>query len=167
LASLHFEVLSKHNSTGPATVLRFLDNADMSAAAEKMARRLGLSGIHGFDFMLEEHTGNAYLLEINPRATQVGHLALGPERDLPAALYAAASGIAVHESPKVTEKDTITLFPHEWLKNSASPYFQSSYHDVPWDEPEFIRVCVGTHRKRKNLYSEQRWAKAFSPARRP
>lgn len=165
LASLHFEVLSKHNSTGPATVLRLIENSDMSTAAEKMVRRLKLSGVHGFDFMLEAHSGNAHLIEINPRATQVGHLALGPGCDLPAALYAAITGKVVHESPKVTENDTITLFPHEWLRNPASPFLKSSYHDIPWEEPEFIRVCVRTRRKQEDLYSQQKWVRAFSPVR--
>lgn len=167
LASLHFEVLNKHNSTGPSTVLRLIEHPDMSFAAERMVRRLGLSGVIGFDFMLETPTGNAHLLEINPRATQVGHLTLGPGRDLPAALYAAITGKLVHESPKVTEKDTVALFPHEWLRNAASPFLQSSYHDVPWDEPEFVRLCVGTRRKQKDLYLQQKWVQAFSAARVP
>lgn len=147
LASLHFEVLNKHNSTGPSTVLRVIENSDMSFAAERMVRRLGLSGVIGFDFMLERETGDAYLIEINPRATQVGHLALGRGRDLPAALYAAISGNPVHESPEVTTSDVITLFPHEWLKNPESRFLQSGYHDVPWQEPQLIRACVGTRRK--------------------
>ena len=67
----------------------------MSIATERMARRLNLSGMHGFDFMLESQTGNAYLIEINPRATQVGHLTLGLGRDIPAALYSAVSGEVV------------------------------------------------------------------------
>ena len=84
LASLHFEVLGKQESSGPATVMRLVENPEMAVAAEKMVRRLNLSGLHGFDFMLEEQTGDPYLIEINPRATQVGHLALGAGRDLPA-----------------------------------------------------------------------------------
>ena len=147
LASLHFEVLKKHDSTGPSTVLRLIENAEMSFAAEKMVRRLGLSGVIGLDFMLETQSGDAYLIEINPRATQVGHLALGPGRDLPAALYAAISGNSVQESPKVTASDVIALFPHEWLKNPESQFLQSGYHDVPWQEPQLIRACVGTRRK--------------------
>ena len=53
-------------------------DAEMSNAAERIARKLKLSGTHGFDFMLEDATGSAYLIEINPRSTQVGHLTLGP-----------------------------------------------------------------------------------------
>lgn len=167
LASLHFEVLSKQDSTGPSTVLRVIENTEMLTTAEKMVRRLGLSGMYGFDFMLEASSGNAHLVEINPRATQVGHLALGPGRDLPAALYAAISGSVIRESPKVTENDTITLFPHEWLRNPASPFLRSSYHDVPWEEPDFVRYCVGTSRKQKDLYSQEKWFRSLSPARLP
>ena len=54
LASLHFEVLNKQDSTGPASVLRRIEDADMSKAAEKVARRLSLSGLHGFDCSFEE-----------------------------------------------------------------------------------------------------------------
>jgi hypothetical protein len=166
LAGLHFEVLNKQDPTGPASVLRLITDADMSEAAEKIARRLNLSGLHGFDFMLEAHTGKPYLIEINPRATQVGHLALGPGRDLPAALYAAVTGYAVQESPSVTEKDTIALFPQEWARNPESPFLQSGYHDVPWGEPELIRACVRRRRKWAAWYAEQKWVQAFSAVRR-
>jgi Carbamoyl-phosphate synthase L chain, ATP binding domain len=157
LASLHFEVLNKRESAGPATVIRWIDDPDMKSAAEKMARRLNLSGLHGFDFMLEAETGKAHLIEINPRATQVGHLALGRGRDLPAAMYAAVTGEAVHESRKVTENNTIVLFPHEWIRNPKSPYLQSGYHDVPHEEPELLRACLRTREKQDAWSSEQKW----------
>lgn len=143
LASLHFEVINKRDSAGPSSVVRRIENPEMSAAAKTMARRLNLSGLHGFDFMLEAHTGDAYLIEINPRATQVGHLTLGAGHDLPAALYAALSGTEVQAAPKVTENDTIALFPQEWRRDPESPYLQSAYHDVPWDEPGLLRAAGG------------------------
>ncbi|PYX10834.1 MAG: hypothetical protein DMG88_01030 [Acidobacteria bacterium] len=166
LAGLHFEVLKKRSSAGPATVMRLIENAEMTAAAEKIARRLNLSGVHGLDFMLEADTGNAFLIEINPRSTQVGHLTLGPGRDLPAALYAAVSGQAVQPAAKLTEKDTIALFPHEWLQDPASSFLQSGYHDVPWQEPELVRACV---RKRPKIgwYSRQNPIPSFSAVRLP
>ena len=149
LASLHFEVIHKRYSAGPATVMRLIDNAEISCAVEKMVCRLNLSGVHGFDFMIDAATGNAYLIEINPRTTQIGHLALGPGRDLPAALAAALTGNAVQTRPKVTESDTITLFPQEWTKDPQSPFLQSGHHDVPWEEPELILACV-RHALRQN-----------------
>jgi hypothetical protein len=153
LAALHFEVINKRSSSGPATVVRRIDNPEMAAAAEKMARRLNLSGVHGFDFMLEEQTGHAYLIELNPRATQVCHLALGAARDIPAALYAAVSGKDEQPAPVVTEKDTIALFPQEWTRDSESQFLQAAYHDVPWEEPELIRDCVNNRRKQSSWYS--------------
>ena len=162
LAGLHFEVLNKQNTTGPASVLRRMDNSEMSSAAEKLARRLGLSGLHGFDFMLENETGNPYLIEMNPRTTQVGHLALGPGRDIPAALYAALSGKPVGEAPSVTQNDTIALFPQEWSRDPASPFLQSAYHDVPWAEAELMRACVRKQRRWGALYSQQKWGELFS-----
>jgi hypothetical protein len=142
LASLHFEVLKKARSTGHATVLRLIEHPELSDAAEKITRRLKLSGLHGLDFMLEAHTGNAHLIEINPRTTQVGHLALGFERDLPAALNAALTGEEIQPAPKITESDTIALFPQEWARDPKSEFLQSAYHDVPWEEPELIRSCI-------------------------
>jgi len=153
LASLHLEVVNKASSKGHATVVRVIENAEMSAAAEKMARRLNLSGLYGFDFMLEAETANAYLIEINPRSTQVGHLSLGPGRDIPAALYAALSGKAVEAAPKITEKDTIALFPQEWIRDPESPFLRSAYHDIPLEEPELIRDCVSNYQKQSAWYS--------------
>ena len=56
LASLHFEVLNKQYASGPASVVRLMENEAMSGAIEKIVRRLHLSGLHGFDFILEEST---------------------------------------------------------------------------------------------------------------
>jgi biotin carboxylase len=155
LASLHFEVIYKLSSSGPATVLRLVENAEMRSATEKMACRLGLSGLHGFDFMLEENTAKAYLIEINPRTTQVGHLTLGPGRDLPAALYAAVSGQPVQPATKLTDKNTIVLFPGEWTRNPDSTLLRSAYHDVPWEEPELVRAGLEKQRKQSKWYSQK------------
>jgi ATP-grasp domain len=148
LASLHFEVLEKAGSTGHATVVRWIDHPEMSEAAEKIARRLKLSGFHGLDFMIETKTGKAHLIEINPRTTQVGHLALGEERDLPAALYAAVTRKSMEPSARVTENDTIALFPQEWKRDPQSPYLSSAYHDVPWQQPGIVSACAREFRKR-------------------
>jgi len=167
LAALHFEVINKRSAAGPATVVRLMEDADISAAAEKIVRRLNLSGLHGFDLMLEEQTGNAYLIEMNPRATQVGHLALGLGRDIPAALYAALSGKAVQPAPKVTENDTIALFPQEWIRDPESAFLRSAYHDIPWEEPELVRDCVSNRRRQSAWYSRANWSKTSASARAP
>jgi hypothetical protein len=147
LAGLHFEVLEKTGSTGHATVIRWIDHPEMSHAAGKIARRLRLSGFYGLDFMIETKSGKAYLIEINPRTTQVGHLDLGERRDLPAALYSAVTKKNVKVSPKITENDTIALFPQEWKRDPQSPYLLSAYHDVPWQQPGIVSACARELRK--------------------
>ncbi|MGH9512762.1 MAG: ATP-grasp domain-containing protein [Terriglobales bacterium] len=142
IASLHFEVLKTAYPGGPSTVVRWIENADMREAAEKMVRRLNLSGIHGLDFIFDGDNGRPFLIEINHRATQVGHLALGPERDLPAALFAAVSGGLPRPAPKVTDNPTIAFFPQEWIRDPDSEFLSSAHHDVPWGEPKLIQACV-------------------------
>jgi hypothetical protein len=167
LASLHFEVVNKASSAGHATVVRLIENAEMSAAVQGMVRRLNLSGFYGFDFMLEADTRNAYLIEVNPRSTQVGHLSLGAGHDLPAALYAALSGKTLEPSPKVTEKDTIALFPQEWIRDPDSPFLRTAYHDVPWEAPELIRDCVNSRSKQSAWYSRSNRKPVSSAAPSP
>jgi glutathione synthase/RimK-type ligase-like ATP-grasp enzyme len=153
LASLHFEVLRKCNAAGHATVVRLIDNSEISTAVERVVRRMGLSGLCGFDFMLEARTGHAYLIEINPRLTQVGHITLGAGLDLPAALYGAVSGQPGQVSSRVTENDTIALFPQEWARDPQSEFLRTGYHDVPWDVPELVHACIDRSRKQSAWYS--------------
>jgi glutathione synthase/RimK-type ligase-like ATP-grasp enzyme len=156
LASLHFEVIKKRNAAGPATVVRLIDNEDMSETVSRIAMRLKLSGIHGFDFILEVDSRKPYLIEINPRATQLCHLTLGPGRDIPAALQGALSGKPVALSPKLTENDTIALFPQEWIRDPQSSFLRSAYHDVPWQEPRLIEACILSGRKQRDWYRERK-----------
>jgi hypothetical protein len=153
LASLHFEVLRKCTDAGHATVVRLIENGQMSAAIEKIVRRLGLSGLCGFDFMLESSTGHAYLIEINPRTTQVGHITLGAGRDLPAALYGAITGQPTRVAGSLTENDTIALFPHEWARDPQSEFLRTGFHDVPWDTPELVHACIRRSKKQSVWYS--------------
>jgi ATP-grasp domain len=147
LAGLHFEVIEKISSLGHATVLRRIDHPEMSAAVAKIAQRLNLSGLYGFDFMLSAAASDAYLVEVNPRTTQVGHLPMGEGRDLPAALFAAVTGHAPRWNARAIENDTVALFPQEWMRDAASPYLRSAYHDVPVQAPELVEACLRKARK--------------------
>ncbi|MGD0931374.1 MAG: ATP-grasp domain-containing protein [Candidatus Korobacteraceae bacterium] len=160
VASITAEVLQVWEPKGPSTVLRLIDNREMAEAAEKIARRLGLSGLHGFDFILEEGTGKAYVIEANPRATQVCHLQLGAGHDLPASLYTLVTGEPLGNVTSVTDREVIALFPQAWVQNPSSEYLQSGYHDVPWDEPELVRACMKLRQNRWHSYAN--WARFWS-----
>jgi Carbamoyl-phosphate synthase L chain, ATP binding domain len=156
LAALHFEVVRQGYNAGPATVMRLTDNVEMASAVARMVRQLNLSGLHGFDFMLESNTRHAYLIEINPRTTQVGHLQLGMGRDLPAALLGAVSGRRVQPAAKATDNETIALFPQEWIRDPSSSFLSSGYHDVPWNEPELLLDCIRYAMSQREASTRQR-----------
>ncbi len=142
LAGISVEAIRTQHPTGPATVVRVIENPEMSEAVNRLVRRLGISGLWGVDFILEASTGAAYLIEINPRATPICHLPLGAGKNLPAALYTQLAGIPPHAPPEMIDHDIIAMFPGEWHRDSGSPYLRSSYHDVPWDEPGLIQDCL-------------------------
>ena len=142
IASIEVEVLVTQNPTGNATVVRVIRNPKIVKTARSVARWLGISGFFGFDFVLEEASGRPYLVEINPRATQINHLALGAGRDLPTALRARISGEPIRAARAVTDCETIALFPQEWRRDPQSRFFLTAYHDVPYDEPELVRAYV-------------------------
>ena len=165
LAALHFEVISKQYERGPASVLRLIENEEIDAITRKLVRMLNVSGLHGFDFLLEKETEKPYLIEMNPRATQVGHLALGPRRDLPAALMATASGRPIRESPGVTQNPTIALFPQEWTRDPESAFLHSAYHDIPWEEPILLHDCLRKSRRWNDSRNVKEWIYIFSAHR--
>jgi hypothetical protein len=148
VASLVFEVIHTSETRGPATVLALVQNSDVTSCTVTLARELSLSGIYGFDFIVDETSRRACLIEMNARATQTAHLGMGPGRDPAAALFSRISGVEVTERMQ-TDKKTIALFPGEWQRDPSSRFIATGYHDVPWDEPGLVRagLSMSGHRR--------------------
>ena len=144
LAGIAVEVVATQSALGHATAVRVVDAPQMLDVARRIVGGLSVSGFCGFDFILHESTGEPYLLEINPRATQINHLALGPGRDLAAALGARVADEPVRCAPPVTSCDLIALFPHQWSPSAGEGESTPFYADVPHEEPALIDAF--THR---------------------
>jgi formate-dependent phosphoribosylglycinamide formyltransferase (GAR transformylase) len=142
LAGGSVEALATLNATGAATLIQPIEHAEMEQAARRLVRRLGLSGLCGFDFMLEADSGRAYLIEVNPRATPASALALGPGQDLVAALSRQLLGRAIADRPALTTRGQIAMFPGTWLKNPDDPALATAHHDVPWEQPALVQACI-------------------------
>jgi hypothetical protein len=140
LAGVGCEVLKTQWPSGPANVIRVVENAEMMDAAATVARRLGLSGFFGLDFMIEDGSGTAYLIEMNPRCTPLCHLRLGIGRDMIGSLSTQLTGTASTEPVSITENPLIAYFPQALLRSSE--FLSSSYHDVPEGEPELIQELL-------------------------
>jgi hypothetical protein len=146
LAGNAVEVVISEGLTGPASIVRVVDSREMMFAAERIASRLGLSGFFGLDFMIEEGSGAAYLIEMNPRCTPLSHLRLGTGRDMVSALWAQLAGRPLPETEPVTRKDLIAYFPQPADENGE--LLQSSYQDIPRDEPELIQSLLHPNSER-------------------
>ena len=139
LAGIAVQVVYTPGPTEPASVVRIIENAEMMLAAERIARRLQISGFFGLDFIIESKTGDPYLIEMNPRITQQCHLRLGGRRDLVGALLQEFYQQNVEIAP-VTHNDMIAYFPQAWaVKNEV---LRSSFQDIPTEEPELIRELL-------------------------
>ncbi len=150
LAGIGVEVVSSEGLTGPANIVRVVDNPEMMLAAERIARRLGLSGFFGLDFMIEDRSGATYLIEMNPRCTPLSHLQLGKGRDMIEALGAQLSGRPLQETSPVTQNSMIAYFPQAW--QCKSEFLQSSFQDVPQGEPDLVEDLLRPWPDRSLLY---------------
>jgi len=142
------EVLTAQGATGAATVVRVIRNEEIEQAASLLARKFEFTGFHGLDFMLEEKTGAPYLIELNPRCTQLGHLRLSSQGDLAGKISAALIGKSetdiASEPVDCAPGSTIAFFPQAFAWNPKSLYLRSGYHDVPWEESALVRELLRT-----------------------
>lgn len=162
LAGVSVEALATLNATGAATLIRPIEHPEMEEAALRLVRRLGLSGLCGFDFMLEADSGQAYLIEVNPRATPASALALGAGRDLVAALSRTLLGREIPDRPALVASGQIAMFPGTWLKNPDDPALATAHHDVPWEQPALVQACIDFDYAGTPFW--RRWARHRQPA---
>jgi hypothetical protein len=156
IASFAFEVVQAQAPGGPSSVLRRMDSPEMLQAAQTIIRELSLSGLLGFDFILNEQDHSATLIEMNARATQVCHLSLATGRDLAAALVAKAGNETVNPRLPLTDQDLIALFPQEWHRDPGSSFLRIAYHDVPWQQPELMKACIDFYFAQQKWYASRR-----------
>ena len=104
-------VVAAEGPTGAATIVRVTQNEEIRRAAELVAQRLELSGFFGLDFILEADTGKPYLIELNPRCTQLGHLELESDGCLAGVFSAVLRGEPRPPAQNPIPGNMIALFP--------------------------------------------------------
>jgi len=161
LAQVTVEVIASNEATGPATVVSVIAHPGMSQAVERMVRALNLSGLCGFDFILDSADGSAHLIDFNPRATQTCHL-LSSERTQPVlSLAAKLRGLPpVADDHLVPHRGPIALFPHclAYAPKSHSSIYTET--DLPSKSPELVEIGLEFHRRNNRFL-----AKAFRLAK--
>jgi ATP-grasp domain len=142
LGTVAVEVLCSQGATGASTIVRLINHPEIEQATATLVRGLRLSGFCGFDFILQEGSRAAWLIEVNPRCTQLGHLVLPGRGDLAGALCAPLGAPPLGRAQKEVQNDVIAFFPQALRWNPDSPLLDSSDHDVPWTEPRLVSALL-------------------------
>ncbi len=88
---------------------------------------------------MESVTGVPYLIEMNPRCTQLGHIEFAGEGCLAGVLSAAMRGEPRPLVQNPIRSDKIALFPQALAAGAVCrPHIDASYHDLPSEEPQLM-----------------------------
>jgi hypothetical protein len=142
LAQVSVEALSCQGATGAANIVRRIKRPEFAAAASALAAHLKLSGFFGLDFMIERDSDIAYLIEMNPRCTQLGHLQFPDQENLASALGARICGRPSVPAPLTVREATIAFFPQAWQWKLGGTEWASAFHDIPWGEEALIKTLL-------------------------
>ncbi|BAY13944.1 ATP-binding protein [Calothrix sp. NIES-2098] len=130
------------SETGPSSLIRLTNHAEMRATVLKLAKHFQYSGFASFDFLIDENTNYAYLVECNPRPVPICHLGARVSVDLCQALFNRLSGKSLEPQLTVQQEELVALFPQEWRRDRNSPYLHQVYHDVPWDDTSLLQAYL-------------------------
>lgn len=132
--------------TGPSTVVRQIENAEMAEAARRFVAAQTCSGFLSFDFMLDDATGAATLIEVNARPIGTTHLGRHFGHDVCAPLLARIGGAAPQVAlPPAPRPRAVALFPKELIRAPEPPerFAQAGVmHDVPYDDPAMLAMYL-------------------------
>ena len=140
VASNAVQVAVTSFKNGPGAIVRFVDHQQMSDTAKVIVSELNLSGYYGFDFIIEDETNLAYLIEVNPRATPIVHLTSNSGVNLVEAAYRCSFGTLPHYVPPPVSRDLVAMFPYGLKLAEEANIFDTVFLDVPWDEPWLLSL---------------------------
>jgi hypothetical protein len=136
LGEVQAKVVSAKGETGAALMIVLIKDARITEAGVRLAASLKLSGFFGLDFILEEGTGTPILIEMNPRCTQLGHVAVANQPDLAGMLWSRWTGSDVPQCGSPDLSPCVSFFPQalEWDGDSffhAQSRFDVCMADLP------------------------------------
>jgi len=155
-------VVAAQGPTGAATIVRVIRNERMKRAAESLVSRLKLSGFFGLDFVIQAGTGVPYLIEMNPRCTQLGHIEFSGDGSMAGVLSAMLRGESRPTVRNPIRGDRIALFPQALAAGDACrSHLDASYHDTPSEEPRLM------HELMRQSWPRRQWAARIYHAFKP
>ena len=155
-------VVAAEGPTGAAIVVRVVRNQEIKEGRRARRAKFALSGFFGLDFILKANTDEPYLIELNPRCTQLGHLELeGDGCPCWCLLCCSARWTTTGSSESHTGQDDCLVSSGARGRDDCRPYVEASYHDVPCDEPHLMSEL------KKKSWPQRQWAARIYHAFRP
>ena len=134
LGSLQARVLASQGETKPAMVIELMRDERMERAGALLAESLGLSGFFGLDFMLSEVTGDPYLIEVNPRSTQMGHIQTAGHVDLAGLLWTQWTGRPAPEPGDERLGKVVAFYPFVRERFPRNKLLMKARSDIAGDD---------------------------------
>lgn len=141
-AALMGEAVTSLGANRPTAIIRLIDRPDMLDAARHLARDMQLTGFYGLDFMIEDGTGRAYLLEMNPRPTSLTNIRASRGGDLLGALFTALSGESCAAPAPLPQDAVVAYFPLAWQGGHPDDTHPEAHHDIPATEPALMHEML-------------------------
>ena len=142
LGTVQARVVAAKGKTGPAVMIDLLDDERITRAGTRLASSLQLSGFFGLDFILEQGTGRPMLIELNPRCTQMGHVALAGQPDLAALLWSRWSGEQVAPVTEEALAPSICFYPQALAWDANSSFLKRARLDVCAEDRALVDVLA-------------------------
>lgn len=164
LGEVQARVVASKGSTGPSFVIDIIDDPRISRAGQLLAAKLELSGFFGLDFILDRHTGEPFLLELNPRSTQLGHIAVAGRPGLTAHLWSHWSGEPLPPIAPAELGTSIGFYPDAQLLTQKSTARsldlpESFRFDLIEGEQELISALLFRHANRSIPLRRRLWTR--------
>ncbi len=142
LGEVQARVVASAGRKGPSLAIQLMEDARISRAGAALAEALQLSGFFGLDFMLDAATGEPLLIELNPRSTQLGHIALANQPDLAGRLWAHWTRSPLPPGGSADLGRAVCFYPRgeQFTRETAS--LPGCRPDVAAHEAELLRSLV-------------------------
>ena len=142
LGEVQARVVASKGKKGPSLVIQLINDARISRAGYLLADTLKLSGFFGLDFMLDAHTGEPLLIELNPRSTQLGHLAVAGQADLAGLLWSQWTGAPAPAPGELGLSSAVCFYPEGERLTQETASLSGCRSDVLAHESETLATLA-------------------------
>jgi hypothetical protein len=157
LGEVQAKVIASKGSIGPSFAIELIADPRISHAGHALAAALGISGFFGLDFILDARTGEPFLLELNPRSTQLGHLAVPGQVSLSGLLWAQWTTQQTPAPASPTLSKSIGFYPDAQQLVPADSAISTFRSDLVDNEEEVLSGLLFRHASRKVAMRRHFW----------